>query len=244
MRGELCHAALQPRGEDEFVDPGREFGHHALCVATLAAWHVIAQRLVTPAQKQQRKCASSPRPGPHRVSLRPRGGPRTEARLGSTDGDIVISSRVPRVDDAGTLRDLSQAAIDRIDAAAGEHGRHGRVSAAMELEIGRGLVHLSTITRLEVGYSSRSGELGRRQFAGPPLSLMPIERLTPAIEDRAFEVQMLLADRGQHRAPSIPDLLIAATAEKAGLTVLAVDKDFDLIASLTGQPVETLAGPV
>ena len=52
---------------------------------------------------------------------------------------------------------------------------------------------------------------------------------------------MLLADRGQHRAPSIPDLLIAATAEKAGLTVLAVDKDFELIAGVTGQPVETLA---
>ncbi len=54
---------------------------------------------------------------------------------------------------------------------------------------------------------------------------------------------MVLADRGQHRAPSIPDLLIAATAEKLGLTVLAVNKDFDLIASVTGQPVETLASP-
>jgi hypothetical protein len=71
---------------------------------------------------------------------------------------------------------------------------------------------------------------------------MPIEYLTPAIEDRAFQVQMLLADRGQHRAPSIPDLLIAATAEKAALTVLAVDKDFDLIAAITGQPVHTLDG--
>ena len=69
---------------------------------------------------------------------------------------------------------------------------------------------------------------------------MPIEHLTPAIEDRALEVQMLLADRGQHRAPSIPDLLIAATAEKTGLTVLAVDKDFDLIATITGQPIQTL----
>jgi len=108
--------------------------------------------------------------------------------------------------------------------------------------ISRGLVRLSTITRLELGYSARSGDAGRRQFALPPLSLMPVERLTPAIEDRAFEVQMLLADRGQHRAPSIPDLLIAATAEKAGLSVLAVDKDFDLIAAITGQPVETLAG--
>ncbi|MEV6926585.1 PIN domain nuclease [Dactylosporangium sp. NPDC051485] len=108
--------------------------------------------------------------------------------------------------------------------------------------ISRGLVRLSTITRLELGYSARSGDTGRRQFDSPPLSLMPIEHLTPAIEDRAFQVQMLLADRGQHRAPSIPDLLIAATAEKAGLTVLAVDKDFDLIAALTGQPVETLDG--
>ena len=108
--------------------------------------------------------------------------------------------------------------------------------------ISRRLVRLSTITRLELGYSARSGDAGRRQFASPPLALMPIEYLTPAIEDRAFEVQMLLADHGQHRAPSIPDLLIAATAEKAGLTVLAVDKDFDLIAAFTGQPVETLDG--
>lgn len=108
--------------------------------------------------------------------------------------------------------------------------------------ISRGLVRLSTITRLELGYSARSGEAGRRQFAAPPLSLMPVEHLTPAIEDRALEVQMLLADRGQHRAPSIPDLLIAATAEKTGLTVLAVDKDFGLIAAVTGQAIETLPG--
>jgi predicted nucleic acid-binding protein len=109
--------------------------------------------------------------------------------------------------------------------------------------INRGLVRLATITRLELGYSARSGDTGRRQFALPPLSLMPIEYLTPAIEDRAFQVQMLLADRGQHRAPSIADLLIAATAEKAALTVLAADKDFHLIATITGQPIETLAEP-
>jgi len=107
--------------------------------------------------------------------------------------------------------------------------------------IERGLVRLSTITRLQFGFSARSGEAGRAAFDLPPLSMMPVEHLTPAMEDRAFEVQMLLADRGQHRAPSIPDLLIAATAEKVGLTVLAVDKDFDLIAEITGQPVETLS---
>ncbi|CAN5164323.1 hypothetical protein BH11ACT6_BH11ACT6_33280 [soil metagenome] len=51
---------------------------------------------------------------------------------------------------------------------------------------------------------------------------------------------MLLADRGQHRAAAIPDLLIAAIAEIGGLTVLAVDKDFELISSITGQPVDRL----
>lgn len=110
-----------------------------------------------------------------------------------------------------------------------------------DARIERGLVRLSNVTRLELGFSARSGEAGRNAFGFPPLALMPIEYLTPAAEDRAWEVQMLLADRGQHRAPSIPDLLIAATAEKAGLIVLAVDKDFDLIADVTGQPVESLA---
>jgi predicted nucleic acid-binding protein len=55
------------------------------------------------------------------------------------------------------------------------------------------------------------------------------------------EILALLADRGQHRAPSIPDLIIAATAELAGLTVLHLDKDFEVIASVTGQPVERLS---
>jgi predicted nucleic acid-binding protein len=67
---------------------------------------------------------------------------------------------------------------------------------------------------------------------------MPVEHLTPTIEDRAVAVQIGLADRGQHRATSIPDLLIAATAALALLTVLHVDEDFELIAELTDQPVE------
>lgn len=75
------------------------------------------------------------------------------------------------------------------------------------------------------------------------MSLMPVEYLTPAIEDRAVEVQAVLADRGQHRSPSVPDLLVAAAAELAGLTVLHVDKDFELIAEVTGQPLERLNTP-
>jgi len=107
--------------------------------------------------------------------------------------------------------------------------------------IERGLVRVTTVTRLEAGYSARSGPELRAGWRQPPLSSMPVEYLTPAIEDRAVDVLTLLADRGQHRAPSIPDLIIAATAELAGLTVLHLDKDFDVIAQVTGQPVERLS---
>src|SRR5215470_4666089 len=82
--------------------------------------------------------------------------------------------------------------------------------------IERGLVRITTVTRLEVGYSARSGRDLRVGMQQPPMSAMPVEYQTPAIEDRAVEVLSLLADRGQHRAPSIPDLIVAATAELAG----------------------------
>lgn len=106
--------------------------------------------------------------------------------------------------------------------------------------IERGLVHVATPTVLEVGYSARSGEDWSASVTGPPLTLMPVENATPTIEARAVQVQGILARQGHHRAPSVPDLLIAATAELAGLTVLHRDKDFDLIAEVTGQPLEEI----
>jgi predicted nucleic acid-binding protein len=102
--------------------------------------------------------------------------------------------------------------------------------------LSRGLLRISTVTVLEVGFSARSGLDLRTAARTPPLSLMAVEHLTPAIEDRAVEIQSILADRGQRRAPSIPDLLVSATAELCGLTVLHLDKDFELIATVTGQP--------
>jgi hypothetical protein len=104
----------------------------------------------------------------------------------------------------------------------------------------RGLVRISSPTMLEFGYSARSGTALRAELDGPLLSAMPVEYLTPAAEDRAIEVQALLADRGMHRGPAVPDLLVAAAAERAGLTVLHVDRDFETIAEVTGQPVERL----
>jgi predicted nucleic acid-binding protein len=71
--------------------------------------------------------------------------------------------------------------------------------------IDRGLVRISTVTRLEVGYSARTASDHRTLLTEPPMSSMPVEHLTPKIEDRAVELQLALAERGLHRAPSIPD---------------------------------------
>ncbi|MFK0096646.1 PIN domain nuclease [Streptomyces sp. NPDC091040] len=60
---------------------------------------------------------------------------------------------------------------------------------------------------------------------------------------RALEVQRHALHAGFHRALSLPDLLIAATAELNRLTVLHYDGDFDMIASLTGQPAEWVVPP-
>lgn len=106
--------------------------------------------------------------------------------------------------------------------------------------IDRGLLRIASVTRLEIGYSARSGASLRAETTQSPISQMPLELMTPAMEYRAMEVQQLLADKGLHRGPSIPDLLVAAVAETAGLTVLHVDTDFETIASLTGQPLHRL----
>jgi predicted nucleic acid-binding protein len=54
-------------------------------------------------------------------------------------------------------------------------------------------------------------------------------------------VQLRLADLGRHRIPSVADLIVAATAELAGLTVVHLHKEFETIAEVTAQPIERLA---
>jgi predicted nucleic acid-binding protein len=108
--------------------------------------------------------------------------------------------------------------------------------------IERGLVRIATVTLLEVAYSARDAADLRVGLREPPVGSMPVEYATPVAEDRAVAVLGLLADRGYHRAPSIPDLLISAIAESAGLVVLHDDKHFELIGEITGQPTERLRG--
>lgn len=88
----------------------------------------------------------------------------------------------------------------------------------------------------EVLHSARSSadyEATREQLQG--LERVPVD---DAAFHRALEVQVQLARRGEHRGASLPDLLLAAAAERAMLTVLHYDSDFDRIRSVTGQPAE------
>jgi predicted nucleic acid-binding protein len=65
--------------------------------------------------------------------------------------------------------------------------------------------------------------------------------VTTSAMQRALDVHRMLAARSQHRGFQLPDLIIAATAEEHGATVLHYDADFDRIAAVTGQPVEWVA---
>lgn len=75
------------------------------------------------------------------------------------------------------------------------------------------------IIELEVLYSVRCAKEHRRIR----LKLRGLERLTTPDEvwDRALDVHGALAKRGQHRAVAIPELVIAAVAERHNIAVIA-----------------------
>lgn len=68
--------------------------------------------------------------------------------------------------------------------------------------------------------------------------LLPRAPVTETATDRAMDVQGELCARGLHRRVPLTDLIIAASAEQQGLTVLHYDRDYDVIAEVTGQPME------
>ena len=91
------------------------------------------------------------------------------------------------------------------------------------------------IVDLELLYSATSP--ATYKALADALRGMPRVAVENADVERALEVQAMLARRSQHRAVPLPDLMIAACAEKAGLTVLHYDADYERIAKLTGQAV-------
>lgn len=107
-----------------------------------------------------------------------------------------------------------------------------------EQRMGAGLIALCDLTELEILYSARSTkdreavQEGLNQFTWCP---MP-----DGVYRRARVVQRELTAKGEHRSAGAVDLLVAAAAEEAGLTLLHYDRDFQTIARTTGQPVRMI----
>lgn len=113
--------------------------------------------------------------------------------------------------------------------------RPGGESFGWDQAVAAGLVAVCPIIELEFFYSARSAA----DRAGAIENMRAAFGWVP-VHDRAFsrawEVQDALTARGEHRSAGPVDLVIAATAELSGLTLLHRDHDFDTIAVVTGQP--------
>jgi predicted nucleic acid-binding protein len=110
------------------------------------------------------------------------------------------------------------------------------VREALDPLLLEGEVATCGIVELEMLYSATS--LATYSALADALRGMPRAPFDETVVERALEVQAKLAKRSQHRAVPLPDLLVAACAENAGLTVLHYDADYDRIAKLTGQRVQ------
>ncbi|RJO71264.1 PIN domain nuclease [Nocardia panacis] len=98
-----------------------------------------------------------------------------------------------------------------------------------------GLIAVCPITELEFGYSARS-HADRQLINEQMRTLFGWEPVDDRAFDRAREVQEALTKRGEHRSAGPVDLVVAATAELRGLTLLHRDHDFDCVVGVTGQP--------
>jgi predicted nucleic acid-binding protein len=100
-------------------------------------------------------------------------------------------------------------------------------------------IALCAPVELEILFSARSkADYAIRQSELRGLALYPVVERNAR---RAVDTQASLAERSQHRGPTPVDLLVAAIAERADLTLLHYDRHFDAIARVTGQPMEWLA---
>lgn len=118
---------------------------------------------------------------------------------------------------------------------------HPAVAERLDPLLEAGLVARCTPTDLEAGFSSQSPSDHVR--IREERRAWPFVAMDQRVLDRAVDVQDALAARSAQRGAKIADLLIAAAAESAGLVVLHYDRDFDLIAGVTGQDVEWILPP-
>lgn len=109
------------------------------------------------------------------------------------------------------------------------------IRSRVDALFGAGSPCVSRLTALELGFSARSGaEWSQTQQA---LEVFTLVDVTDEDHRQALAVQQELAARG-HRGRKVPDLLIAASAARLRATVIHYDRDFELIAAVTGQSVE------
>lgn len=109
---------------------------------------------------------------------------------------------------------------------------HPEVRDVVEPLAAAGHLGRPRICDLEVGYSARTGGEWDQLLAA--LDAFTVVDTTAAHVRRALQVQRTLAQRSQ-RGRKIPDLLVAAAAEALDVDILHYDRDFDLIAAVTGQ---------
>ncbi|MEU5214644.1 PIN domain nuclease [Streptomyces sp. NPDC020807] len=100
-----------------------------------------------------------------------------------------------------------------------------------------GLIATCPITELEFFYSARSAA-DRAQGIEDMRLLFGWVPVDDRAYDRAWQVQEALTKRGRHRSAGAVDLVVAATAELQGLTLLHCDRDFECIAAVTGQALQ------
>ncbi len=112
--------------------------------------------------------------------------------------------------------------------------RPGAESFGWDQAAAAGLIAVCPITELEFFYSARS-VADREQGIQDLRSLFGWVPVHDRAFARAWEIQGDLTNVGQHRSAGPVDLVVAATAELHGLTLLHHDCDFDVIARVTGQ---------
>ncbi|MEU4694969.1 PIN domain-containing protein [Actinoplanes sp. NPDC023714] len=105
-----------------------------------------------------------------------------------------------------------------------------------------GVLSVCPITELEIFYTARSLH-DRRDLEIMMLGRYAWTLVPDVVFARAREVQELLTERGAHRSAGVIDLLLAATAEALGLTILHYDRDFLQVSAVTGQPTCWVADP-
>lgn len=106
--------------------------------------------------------------------------------------------------------------------------------------LAEGVVGLCDITELEMLYSARSlaDRLAKEELFAELFNWVP---MNDGAYRRARTVQRRLTESGEHRSAGAVDLLVAATAELSGLSVLHYDADFETVAKVTGQPTRWIA---